>query len=82
MLNENTANKLQEMKLTAMARAFKAQLSDPNVAGLSFEDRFGLLVDQEWTSRKNNHLKRLIKNARFSECGACVEDIEYHADRN
>lgn len=82
MLNENTANKLQEMKLTAMARAFKAQLSDPNVAGLSFEDRFGLLVDQEWTSRKNNHLKRLIKNARFSESGACVEDIEYHADRN
>lgn len=82
MLAENTANKLQEMKLTAMARAFKAQLSDPNIAGLSFEDRFGLLVDQEWTSRKNNHLKRLIKNARFSESGACVEDIEYHTDRN
>jgi istB domain protein ATP-binding protein len=82
MLTENTANKLQEMKLTAMARAFKAQLTDPDVVGLSFEDRFGLLVDQEWISRKNNHLKRLIKNARFSESGACVEDIEYHADRN
>lgn len=82
MLTENTANKLQEMKLTAMARAFKAQLTDPDAAGLSFEDRFGLLVDQEWISRKNNHLKRLIKNARFSESGACVEDIEYHADRN
>ena len=46
MLTENTANKLQEMKLTAMARAFKAQLTDPDVVGLSFEDRFGLLVDQ------------------------------------
>ncbi len=45
MLTENTANKLQEMELAAMARAFKAQLSDFNVAGLSFEDRFGLLVD-------------------------------------
>ena len=33
MLTENTANKLQEMKLTAMARAFKAQLTDPDVAG-------------------------------------------------
>lgn len=82
MLTENTANKLQEMKLTAMARAFKEQLSDPNIANLSFEDRFGLLVDHEWTSRKNNHLKRLIKNARFAETGACVEDIEYHSDRN
>ena len=53
-----------------------------NVAGLSFGDRFGLLVDQEWTSRKNNHLKRRIKNARFSDSGACAEDIEYPTDRN
>ncbi len=43
---------------------------------------FGLLVDQEWTSRKNNHLKRLIKQAKFAESGACVEDIEYNADKN
>ena len=53
-----------------------------NISSLPFEDRFGLLVDQEWTSRKNNHLKRLIKQAKFSDTGACVEDIEYHADRN
>lgn len=82
MLTENTANKLQEMKLSAMARAFKEQLSDPNIANLSFEDRFGLLVDHEWTTRKNNHLKKLIKNAKFAESGACVEDIEYHTERN
>jgi len=82
MLTENTANKLQEMKLSAMARAFKEQLTDPNMANLSFEDRFGLLVDHEWTSRKNNHLKLLIKNAKFTENGACVEDIGYYAERN
>ena len=82
MLTKNTANKLQEMKLSAMARAFKEQLSDPNIANLSFEDRFGLLVDHEWTTRKNNHLKKLIKNAKFAESGACVEDIEYHTERN
>jgi len=82
MLIENTVNKLNEMRLTTMAKAFKDQLTDTNIANMSFEDRFGLLVDQEWTARKNNHLKRLIKNARFSESGACIEDIEYHADRN
>ena len=82
MLVENTANKLQEMKLSTMAKAFKEQLVNPNVSTLPFEDRFSLLVDQEWTSRKNNHLKRLVKQAKFSEPGACVEDIEYHADRN
>ena len=82
MLNENTVTKLQEMRLGAMAQAFKAQMSDPNMADLSFEDRFGLLVDHEWTTRKNNHLNRLIKTATFAELNACVEDIEYHADRN
>ena len=31
MLTENTVNKLQEMKLTAMAISFKEQLNDPNI---------------------------------------------------
>ena len=82
MLIENTVSKLQEMKMTTMAKAFKEQLTDTNITSLPFEDRFGLIVDQEWASRKNNHLKRLIKQAKFSDAGACVEDIEYHADRN
>lgn len=73
MLTENTVTKLQEMHLSAMAKAFKDQLIDPNMAEMSFEDRFGLLVDHEWTTRKNNHLKRLIKNAGFAESNACVK---------
>ena len=82
MLTENTITKLQEMHLTVMAKAFKEQLSDLEMNTLSFEDRMGLIVDQEWTSRKNNHLKRLIKNAGFSDPEACVENIEYLSDRN
>ena len=82
MLTGNTITKLQEMHLTVMANALKEQLSDANMNSLSFEDRIGLLVDREWTSRKNNHLKRLIRNAGLSDPNACVENIEYHSDRN
>lgn len=82
MLTENTITKLQQMRLSAMANAFREQQLNPNMASLSFEDRFGLLVNQEWTTRKSNHLRKLIKNAGFAEPGACVEDIEYHSDRN
>ena len=82
MLNENTVTKLQEMRLSAMASAFKTQMTDPGMAEMSFEDRFSLIVDHEWTIRRNNHLNRLIKKAGFAEYDACVEDIEYHADRN
>lgn len=82
MLTENTITKLQEMHLTVMAKALKEQMTDSNMNSLSFEDRIGLLVDREWTSRKNNHLKRLIKNAGFSDSEACIENVEYHSDRN
>lgn len=82
MMTQNTITKLQEMHLTVMAKALKEQLTDPGMNALSFEDRVGLIVDSEWSSRKSNHLKRLIKSAGFADANASVEDIEYHSDRN
>jgi DNA replication protein DnaC len=81
MLDNNTILKLHEMKLSVMASAFHKQLEDSAMKELSFEERFGLIVDSEWTSRKNNRLKRLIKNANYACPEACIEDIEYRADR-
>lgn len=81
MLTNETVSKLQDMRLSTMARHFKEQLDDPAVRDLSFEDRFGLLVDAEWTTRKSNHLDRIIKKAGYAIPGACVEDIEYLPER-
>jgi DNA replication protein DnaC len=81
MLNNNTVEKFHEMKMGVMAAAFQKQLTDNTAAELSFEERVGLIVDAEWTARKNNRLTRLIRNAGFSDPAACVEDIEYHSDR-
>jgi len=81
MLNNTTISKLHEMKMSVMAQAFREHLEDPRLAELSFEERVGLMVDAEWMSRRNNRLGRLIKNADFPFYDACVEDIEYHADR-
>lgn len=52
--------KLQEMRPCIMARQFKEQLDDPQFAAMSFEDWFSFLVDAEWTTRKSNHLKRVL----------------------
>lgn len=48
---------------------------------MSFEDRFSLLVDLEYSRRKSNSLNRLIKSASFSDSKACIEDIEFYEDR-
>jgi DNA replication protein DnaC len=81
MLNEQTIGKLNDMRLYAMAKAFREQLGDASLTGLSFEDRFGLIVDRQWSERKNAHISRLTKFATFKFPRACVENIEYHADR-
>jgi DNA replication protein DnaC len=81
MVNEATMTKLHEMKLSAIAASYWQQMEDPAINKLSFDERFGLLVDAKWTTRKNNRLKRLMYRADFPLSGACVEDIEYRADR-
>jgi len=81
MTNEETIGKLIEMRLTAMAGAFREQLKAPAMTRLSFEERLGLLTDIEWTSRKNNRLKKLIQAAKFDQTQAHVADINYTAQR-
>jgi len=81
MLSATTSNKLYEMKLSIMAQAFGEQMSNSSLSELSFEDRFGLLVDAEWAARKSNRLTRLIRNAEYAIAEACIEDVEYSPDR-
>lgn len=69
------------MRLTAMADAFHNQLDDPKFKEIPFEDQFGMLVDIEYSSRKNNRLKRLIKNAGFDQPEANIMDINYTSGR-
>ena len=81
MLTNETISKLQDMHLGVMAKQFKEQMDDPQFASMSFEDRFSILVDAEWTTRKSNHLKSLVKNAGYAIPSASVEDIEYLPER-
>jgi DNA replication protein DnaC len=81
MTNETTLSKLNDMRLSAMSETYREQLRNPEYQELSFEERFSLLVDIEWSRRQNNKLDRLIKNAQFRSSQASIEDIEYHPDR-
>ena len=73
--------KLREMHFTAFADALHKQLKDTSMGDLNFEERLGILVDIEWTSRKNNRLRRLIRSANLDQSQACVADIDYRPAR-
>jgi len=81
MFNKSTTDKLIEMRLTAMSDAFRNQINDSKMKDVAFEDRFGMMVDIEYTSRKNNRLKRLIRNAEFEQPGVSIIDIDYSSGR-
>ena len=81
MTNQSTIDKLIEMHMTSMADAFRNQLQDAAMKEIPFEDRFGMIVDIEYTSRKNSHLKRLIKNAEFEQPDASIAAVDYGHNR-
>mgnify|MGYP000523735093 FL=1 len=81
MTNQSTIDKLIEMHMTSMADAFRNQMQDISMKEIPFDDRFGMIVDIEYTSRKNSRLKRLIKNAEFEQPDATIAAVDYGHNR-
>lgn len=79
MLKNQTVEKLRDMKLKTMAQMLCE--SNPAYLELSFEERFGLMVEKEWMAKKNSKIKRLLKKANLG-LNACIEDIEYSSNRS
>ena len=59
-----------------MMRAFRQQLETPEIASLAFEDRFGLIVDQELTERDNRRMNSRLRHAKLRD-SACMENIDF-----
>jgi DNA replication protein DnaC len=63
-----------------MAEALKEQWSQPAVSDLSFEERFGMLVDAQHLFKENKRMKRLLESAKL-KLPASMEDIDYRTPR-
>ena len=81
MLTQPTIEKLHAMRLSAMARAFQEQTANPNMAELSFEERFGLIVDQQMTEMEDRRMQSRLKSAKL-RLSATVEDLDFRPSRN
>lgn len=82
MMFEATLQKLHDLRLAEMAAGLREQQTTPTLyADLSFEERLGLLVDRESTSRENRKLANLLKKAKLRYPGACLEEIDFRTPR-
>jgi DNA replication protein DnaC len=80
MLTQPLLDKLTQLRLPAFRAALEEQLHNPQYSDLPFQDRLGLLVDQECIRRHNNRLQRRLRAARLP-LPATVEDLDLSPSR-
>jgi DNA replication protein DnaC len=80
MLINQTLDKLDALGLFGMALGLREQLESSQYLSLSFDERFGLLVDREAEARDSRRLALRLKAAKLRQ-EATVEDIDFRAAR-
>jgi len=81
MLKHPTIEKLHALQLRGMAAALDDQARTPDIEALSFEERLGLLLDREATTRADRRLRTRLTQAKL-RTPASLEDIDHRAKRN
>lgn len=80
MLLHPVIEKLHKLRLGAMAKTLKESQDQAGLEALTFEERLGLLVDIEITSRDDKRLQARLRKAKLKH-RASFEDIDYTIHR-
>lgn len=81
MLIHPMLDKLQILRFFGMLSAFEEQMKMPDIEKLSFDKRFGLLIDREMIDRQNRRFKTRLRKAKLRQ-NACLEDIDFRHPRS
>ncbi len=81
MLLSPTLDKLRELKFLGMLKEFEEQLRSKSRQKMSFDERLGLLIDQEILERENRRLNSRLRQASLKQ-QASIEDIDFRHPRN
>jgi len=78
---QSTLDKMREMKLKGMERAFSSVLDSKIEKQFSPDELISYLIDSEWDDRYNRKLKKLLRTAKF-RYKVNFADIEISKSRN
>ena len=81
MNNEQTIEKLKQMRLGAMAQLHLQYIRDNGVADITADEYLALLTDHQWEDRQNRKIQRLLKQAGFAQT-ANLAEVNYAQQRN
>ena len=80
MNDAQTIEKLYDLRLGAMAEAFAEEARRCGDPALSFAERFGLIVERQWSAREEGRLARRLKAAQL-KLEASVEETDFRTPR-
>ncbi|MEE1964652.1 IS21-like element helper ATPase IstB [Allomuricauda taeanensis] len=81
MNNDQTVEKLKDMRLTAMAELHMEHLRSNRTGKMTPDEYLALLIDHQWEDRQNRKIQRLLKTAAFKQ-KASMADVDYAQNRN
>lgn len=81
-MDYQTNEQLSEMRLHAMRVEYQRQNELPAMQDLSFDERFAMIVTEQYNAKREAKFNRLIRSAKLREPGACLSDIDFDPIRN
>lgn len=81
MNNNQTIDKLKQMRLGAMAQLHLQHIKDNRIENITADEYLALLTDHQWEDRQNRKIARLLKQAGFKQ-QASLADVNYTQNRN
>lgn len=80
-MNAQTIEKVKQMKLYGLERAYNQVFESGSGQGLTFDELLAILIDAEHDDRCNRKLERYIKFANFKQ-KASIEQVNFSTHRN
>ena len=76
-MDYQTNEQLSEMRLHAMRLEYQRQQELPAMQDLSFDERFSMIVMEQYNARREAKFNRLIRAAKLREPGASLSNIDF-----
>ncbi len=77
IVNYQTNEQLAELRLNAMKLEYQRQQELPAITDLDFDERFAMIVNEQYTARNNAKVQRLIRVADLREPTAYLANVDY-----
>lgn len=81
MNNNQTIEKLKQLRLGAMAQLHLQHVKDNRIENITADEYLALLTDHQWEDRQNLKIERLLKRAGFRQ-QANLAEVNYAQQRN